>query len=45
VPGGISSSEVIGPGFSEMALYTLVERDGRWWLAAAQNTPIASASA
>ncbi|MCL9796489.1 SgcJ/EcaC family oxidoreductase [Frankia sp. AgKG'84/4] len=31
-----------GPGFSEMALYTLVERDGRWWLAAAQNTPIAT---
>ncbi|CAO5166390.1 DUF4440 domain-containing protein [Frankia sp. AiPs1] len=31
-----------GGGFSEMALYTLVERDGRWWLAAAQNTPIAS---
>lgn len=28
-------------GFSEMALYTLVERDGRWWLAAGQNTPIA----
>ncbi|NYH80576.1 uncharacterized protein (TIGR02246 family) [Actinopolyspora biskrensis] len=28
-------------GFSEMALYTLIERDGRWWLAAAQNTPIA----
>ncbi|NLU70986.1 DUF4440 domain-containing protein [Streptomyces sp. HNM0574] len=28
-------------GFSEMALYTLVERDGRWWLAGAQNTPIA----
>ena len=27
-------------GFSEMALYVLVERDGRWWLAAAQNTPI-----
>lgn len=27
-------------GFSEMALYLLVERDGRWWLAAAQNTPI-----
>ncbi|SHN46639.1 DUF4440 domain-containing protein [Cryptosporangium aurantiacum] len=26
--------------FSEMALYVLVEREGRWWLAAAQNTPI-----
>ncbi|MCK9898205.1 nuclear transport factor 2 family protein [Frankia sp. AgB32] len=32
-------------GFSEMALYALVERDGRWWLAAAQNTPIAAAPA
>ncbi|RDI68660.1 SgcJ/EcaC family oxidoreductase [Nocardia pseudobrasiliensis] len=29
------------PGaFSEMAMYTLVRRDDRWWLAAAQNTPI-----
>lgn len=27
-------------GFSELALYVLVERAGRWWLAAAQNTPI-----
>jgi hypothetical protein len=27
-------------GFSEMAMYVLVERDGRWWLAAGQNTPI-----
>jgi hypothetical protein len=27
-------------GFSEMALYVLVERDGDWWLAAAQNAPI-----
>lgn len=26
--------------FSEVAVYTLVERDGRWWLAAAQNTPV-----
>ncbi|GAA0463620.1 hypothetical protein Aca07nite_59760 [Actinoplanes capillaceus] len=27
-------------GFSEMALYVLIEREGRWWLAAAQNTPV-----
>jgi uncharacterized protein (TIGR02246 family) len=27
-------------GFSEMAMYVLAERDGRWWLAAGQNTPI-----
>jgi uncharacterized protein (TIGR02246 family) len=27
-------------GFSETAMYILVERDGRWWLAAGQNTPI-----
>ncbi|WP_459545210.1 DUF4440 domain-containing protein [Nocardia sp. X0981] len=26
--------------FSEMAMYVLVERNGRWWLAAAQNTPV-----
>jgi pyridoxamine 5'-phosphate oxidase family protein len=29
-------------GFSEMALYVLVRRGGTWWLAAGQNTPIAS---
>jgi uncharacterized protein (TIGR02246 family) len=29
-------------GFSEMALYVLIKRGGTWWLAAAQNTPIAS---
>jgi uncharacterized protein (TIGR02246 family) len=27
-------------GFSEMAQYVLVERDGEWWLAAGQNTPL-----
>ncbi|MFD2078330.1 conserved hypothetical protein [Actinopolymorpha cephalotaxi] len=30
-------------GFSEMAMYVLVERDRRWWLAGGQNTPIAQA--
>ncbi len=28
--------------FSEIALYVLIRRDSQWWLAAAQNTPIAS---
>jgi uncharacterized protein (TIGR02246 family) len=31
-------------GFSEMALYMLVERQGTWWLVAGQNTPIAQAA-
>lgn len=26
--------------FSEMATFVLVQRDGRWWLAAGQHTPI-----
>ncbi|MET8794995.1 DUF4440 domain-containing protein [Nocardia sp. NPDC004568] len=30
-------------GFSEIAMYLLVEKDGRWWLAGAQNTPIMDA--
>ncbi|MGV9677786.1 DUF4440 domain-containing protein [Nocardia sp. NPDC003482] len=27
-------------GFSEIAMYLLIEKDGGWWLAGAQNTPI-----
>jgi uncharacterized protein (TIGR02246 family) len=38
LPEGDSTT---GSGFSEMALYVLVRRDGQWWLAAGQNTPIA----
>lgn len=26
--------------FSELAMYVLVRREGRWWLAAGQNTPM-----
>jgi uncharacterized protein (TIGR02246 family) len=26
--------------FSEMAMYVLAKREGRWWLAGAQNTPV-----
>ena len=41
----IRRQAVAAGGFSEMALYVLVERDGEWWLAAAQNTPIRPAPA
>ncbi len=34
-----------GRRFSEMAMYVLVERDGQWWLAAGQNTPITESTA
>jgi uncharacterized protein (TIGR02246 family) len=33
------TTDTSGP-FSEMILYVLVNREGRWWLAAGQNTPI-----
>jgi uncharacterized protein (TIGR02246 family) len=31
--------------FSEVALYLLVRRDGTWWVAAGQNTPIRAGGA
>jgi uncharacterized protein (TIGR02246 family) len=36
----IEPSEETTGAFSEMALYVLVRRNGTWWLAAGQNTPI-----
>jgi uncharacterized protein (TIGR02246 family) len=33
------SSDLTGP-FSEMVLYVLARRDGQWWVAAGQNTPV-----
>ncbi|KXO92740.1 nuclear transport factor 2 family protein [Tsukamurella tyrosinosolvens] len=29
-------------GFSEVAMYVLVRRADRWWVAAAQNTPVSA---
>jgi uncharacterized protein (TIGR02246 family) len=29
-----------GQPFSELAMYVLLRREGRWWLAAGQNTPM-----
>uniref|UniRef100_A0A1I9YQT9 DUF4440 domain-containing protein n=1 Tax=Paraburkholderia sprentiae WSM5005 TaxID=754502 RepID=A0A1I9YQT9_9BURK len=36
----IEPSDDLTASFSEMALYVLVCRDGVWWVAAGQNTPI-----
>jgi uncharacterized protein (TIGR02246 family) len=36
----IPPTDEVAGAFSEMALYVLVRRDGRWWLAAGQNTII-----
>lgn len=38
--GGLIPSHAGESRFSEMALYVLVRRRGRWWLAAGQNTVI-----
>ncbi len=39
--GDSGESGIGGSGrFAEMALYVLIRRQGRWWLAAGQNTPI-----
>jgi hypothetical protein len=35
----LEPSATTGGAFSEMALYVLVRRDDRWWIAAGQNTP------
>jgi uncharacterized protein (TIGR02246 family) len=32
--------QALDGGFSETAMYVLVKRDGRWWVAAGQNTPM-----
>jgi uncharacterized protein (TIGR02246 family) len=41
-PDGQPLSPSDGPDqpFSELAMYVLVRRDGVWWLAAGQNTPM-----
>ncbi|HEX4531744.1 MAG TPA: hypothetical protein VIA11_20325 [Acidimicrobiia bacterium] len=40
----VAPTEGAAPPFSEMALYVLVQRDGDWWVAAGQNTPISPAA-
>jgi uncharacterized protein (TIGR02246 family) len=41
-PGGqpVPPTSSQAGAFSEMAMYVLVRRDGVWWLAAGQNTPV-----
>jgi len=36
----IEPSDDVTRSFSEIALYVLVRREGTWWVAAGQNTPI-----
>jgi uncharacterized protein (TIGR02246 family) len=36
----VSLDRSAAPGFDEMALYVLIRRNRRWWLAAGQNTPV-----
>jgi uncharacterized protein (TIGR02246 family) len=36
----VEPSDDTTSSFSEMALYVLVRREGTWWLAAGQNTPV-----
>jgi len=42
LPGGPPLPASFDPEqpFSEMAMYVLVRRNGQWWLAAGQNTPM-----
>lgn len=36
----LEPTQDVSGGFSEMAMYVLVRRNGTWWLAAGQNTPM-----